>query len=178
MPISAIVDNPELIDAIRNRKHYYIGNIGDPKFDMWNLLQLVPDHPKNKIDVNGKQRGSFMMEDLEKRGSVPDNIKSVAKDLNSVFYKNDITIHLYASFNEYAVGNIHHDQTEVIYLQAYGEVAWQCFDDDELIFEQRFIPGDMIYVPRLMDHCAVPLGDPRIGISFSAEHGRPVEEYF
>ena len=49
--------------------------------------------------------------------------------------------------------------------------------DGELIFEQRFIPGDMIYVPRLMDHCAVPLGDPRIGISFSAEHGRGVEEY-
>ena len=175
MPIPAIVDNPELIDAIRNRKHNYIGNIGDPKFDVWNMLRLVPDHPKNKMEC--ENRGMLMMEDLEKRGSVPDNIKGIAKDLNSVFYKNDITIHLYASFNEHAVGGIHHDQTEVIYLQAYGEVDWQCFDDGELIFEQRFIPGDMIYVPRLMDHCAVPLGDPRIGISFSAEHGRGVEEY-
>ena len=161
----------KIVDAIRSGSYLYLGNMGDPKFNMYNMIKLIPHMPKPDVIFHDQQE-RFQMTGLEKQTRTPRTIKNVIKDLSTVFYKNNITLHVYASLSENSVGHIHADNMDVVYLQGYGDVDWTIWDNvngENMLYEKRLEPGDIIYVPKGVAHRSAPASYHRIGFSFGAE---------
>ena len=184
--MTLIKDNLDFREAISKRKHFFLGNIGDPKFSMYNMLKLVPDHRKADIQFD-EDRERFLLHSVHKRGKLPALVKEVINDLKHVFYKNLITLDIYSTFYEdRGRAAIHKDIVDVIYLQSVGEVDWSVWESDKpeghvidpdeatLLFDRRLTPGDMIYMPSMVAHRSMPVGHARLGLSFAAD-GAPVD---
>ena len=174
----------DFCEAISKRKHFFLGNIGDPKFSLYNMLKLVPDHNKKDIHFDN-ERERFMLAGVEKRNKLPALIKEVISDLKQVFWKNDVTLHMYSTFfNDLNRAAIHKDLADVIYLQVVGAVDWTVWESDtgygevidpteaKCVFSKRLEVGDIIYIPRMVAHCSSPVGAARMGFSFAAD-GEP-----
>ena len=174
--MSIIIDNEEMLSSIRAGQHHYIGNIGNPNFNVYHMMKLMLNHPKKDV-VFEDDNERFLLVNLEKRSMLPRVTKNVMSDLQKVFYKQPISLHIFASLSSASIGHTHKDPMEVIYLQAFGEVDWSVWDGDNMVYEKRFVPGDMIYMPRGVAHKSHPITYPRIGFSFGAEGASIPKKY-
>jgi len=63
----------------------------------------------------------------------------------------------------------HRDNSDVFFWQIIGSTSWKVFTQDG-IREHVLNAGEMIYVPRYMEHEVASLS-PRVGISFGLDYG-------
>tara|TARA_R110002153_G_scaffold77752_5_gene199445 strand:- start:911 stop:1486 length:576 start_codon:yes stop_codon:yes gene_type:complete len=189
MSIDISVNNKQWMQAIAEQKHLYLGNIGDPKFSLYQMIKLIPHHNKDDI-IFDEDRERFLLSNCHKRGRVPKNIIAIVKDLQKIFNQNKVTLDIYASFYEdLGRASIHKDLASVIYLQSVGEVDWSVWESDEpegvvidpdkstCLFDRRLVPGDMMYMPRHKAHRSMPVGHARLGLSFAADGGVDPSSY-
>ena len=63
----------------------------------------------------------------------------------------------------------HRDNSDVFFWQVIGSTNWKVYPDDG-VKEHVLTAGDIIYIPRYMDHEVTSLC-PRVGISFGLDYG-------
>lgn len=77
--------------------------------------------------------------------------------------------HVYTGLTRYSQGlGKHNDNADVCFWQVIGSSNWKVFAQDGMK-EHVLDVGDVIYVPRHMDHEVTSLG-PRVGISFGLDY--------
>lgn len=193
------------LDAARQRKHYYFGNLNDYDYD-WNLswdymMEYLDSHPElqkregkedKKLVTYEKNKKRFMLLAMEQRPSTPLMARNFINQMKETFHKNPITLH---SFMGLGRGNtsfeIHRDGMDVLYVQTIGETIFSIWKskeelpmeerivdekDAERIFIKRFKPGDAIWIPRQTFHYPEPVGS-RVGFSFGVEDEPDPSEY-
>lgn len=183
MSVDISLNNEGFREAISQRKHFYLGNIGDPKFSIYQMIKMIPAHDPKQI-IFDEERERFLMAECHRRGSLPKGIRQIIADLKEIFTLNRVTLDIYSSFyEELGRAAIHKDLADVIYLQSVGEVDWSVWESDDpeghiidpdeatCIFDKRFVPGDMIYMPRGVAHRSMPVGHSRLGLSFGCDGG-------
>lgn len=78
--------------------------------------------------------------------------------------------HVYTGLTKYSQGlGKHNDNADVFFWQIIGSSSWKV-STQAGIKEHALTVGDVIYVPRYMDHEVTSLG-PRVGISFGLDYG-------
>lgn len=86
-----------------------------------------------------------------------EKVKDVLKDLKCSI------AHLYFNISTKAeTFGKHKDTMDVYFWQCQGVTKWIIEDKDEVILN----PGDLIYIPRGINHNVIPLS-PRLGVSMS-----------
>jgi ribosomal protein L16 Arg81 hydroxylase len=98
--------------------------------------------------------------------------------LREIYKQKHITLIAFSGYGADSKSfKIHKDKMDVIYLQVYGEIIWSVWESDKTtpniqpeqgtcVFKQKFVPGDMIYIPAGTFHHVEHLDKPRIGFSF------------
>jgi hypothetical protein len=78
--------------------------------------------------------------------------------------------HVYTGLTKYSQGlGRHNDNADVFFWQIIGSSNWKVFTQAGMK-EHALNVGDVIYIPRYMDHEVTSLG-PRVGISFGLDYG-------
>ena len=106
------------------------------------------------------------------------NRKEIIEQLKIIYNQKNITLIAFSGYSADSKSfKIHKDKMDVIYLQVYGEIIWSVWESDKTtdniqpdqgtsVFKQKFVPGDMIYIPAGTFHHVEHLDKPRIGFSF------------
>jgi uncharacterized RmlC-like cupin family protein len=119
------------------------------KINFWQKLTMTLDN------INDKNF-SGIQEKVDRLTSLHNTIKPNTKCMG---YFGAVSI-----TNKEPTTGKHSDPIDVIYCQFIGSVTWNVFNDNG--FESFIInPGDIIYVPKLIEHEVVSL-TPRAAISF------------
>ena len=174
-----MIDSNIFLEHKKNKQWYYLGNVvSDIKFTLVDLIRLIRSHPNDKEVVFYDHKQSIELQQIQSRGSLPRFAKDVLNQLREIYKQKHITL---IAFSGYGVDsksfNIHKDKMDVIYLQVYGEIIWSVWESDKpiaeiqpeqgtCVFKQKFVCGDMIYIPAGTFHHVEHLDKPRIGFSF------------
>jgi ribosomal protein L16 Arg81 hydroxylase len=184
----SIFDHESFLESVRNRQHYYFGNvINTADFNLFKYIKLLDSHP-NEAKTWNNEKENISLTTLESRGSSPNFIKDIISELRDVFTINKISCHSFSGFTETSQSfKIHKDPMDVLYLQGVGSVVWSVWesivDEDNIlpeqgkcIFQETFTPGDLIWIPRRTYHHVKPL-EARVGFSFGVENNPDPSTY-
>jgi hypothetical protein len=174
-----MIFNDKFLKTVRNKQVAIGYTDSDWNYDMYDLIHYLSTHPEEfrLWEHDNKRLGLTKM---EFRQSTPDFAKKIIKDLKFTFYKNNISCHAYCGFTDHSKSfEIHKDKMDVLYLQVIGNTEWSIWESDlnemnitpdqgKCIFNEKFMPGKWIWVPRGTYHFVKPFG-PRIGFSFGVE---------
>lgn len=159
--------NPELFDAIANKKVYY-GKLDLPVelYPDWN--QLVPYFDQSFLNGNKRARNPHKIFVSVQRDDFP-IVKNVYTELGIGLNRAGFSCHCYAGFSPNAFASpIHADGMEVLFIMIQGSVPWKVFangKDKNSTFSRRLLQGDYVYVPKGIYHVALP-DSSRVGFSF------------
>ena len=177
-------------EAVRNRQYYRLNDYELPPesvFGWKEAIHLLDSHPEDKTELAPKLY-SYVLTALERRQSIPQFIKDIIKELESIFPNNRITAHFFGGFSvkTKSRAGIHRDIEDVLYLQVLGDIQWSMWEANkieyykdeskrklekeevDLLYTSLFKPGSMIWIPREEYHFAEPYGS-RLGVSFGIE---------
>lgn len=176
----------KFFQAVRKKRHYPFKNSdvtkGAEEFDWDSFMKLLDSHPEEALNLR-KDKLGFVLTKLEQRSSTPYFIKNIIDELKNTFPKNSITAHFFGGFtNKSKSFDIHRDKMDVLYLQVLGSIEWSVWDekkdpgidilksknDGTKRFSQRFVCGNMIWIPRGTFHLVEPYTS-RVGVSFGIE---------
>jgi len=168
------------VDICLNSLPFYL-NAEDPKFV--NHIELInhesgkkfdPIIPCNNYDWPGLTHDvSFIFERIKLGDSfIIINLSRYNKDINDICRSlEDLTgtpadAHLYGGLYAYSKSfGIHRDYPQNIIVQFDGSCIWKVWEEGVLVVDDILYPGDVIYVPSLYYHQAIPIGK-RLSISF------------
>ena len=154
----------DLQRAVQSRSHFFLAN-AEPDYIMnWQSALDVLDVNRDKINMIDTLGGvcteyrphPYLM-------SLVDTInETVGKD-------HDVTAHLYFSFTkDQKTNGKHRDTANVFFIGLIGNTQFKIYGEDGRYKSYRVGPGDLIYIPRGIDHDTTPMG-PRIGLSIGIE---------
>jgi len=162
--------------AIANRKALH-GNLNLPRgaFPDWN--ELVPYFDRSFLNGNKRARDPHKIFANVDTDDFP-IVRNIKVELGKVLNTMDISCHCYAGFSPNALASPpHKDGMEVFFVMIQGSMPWKIFEDGcdyndktqsmttKSTFSKRLIPGDFVYIPTGVYHCAVP-DSSRVGFSF------------
>jgi hypothetical protein len=163
-------DKDKFIQAVINREWCYLETI-DTEMPSWNDILFNIESVRHGKMWRKDPNLNFQMYDT--RDIEP--IEKIRKYFKDIFYKNDVSAHVYFGIsNERGNLGLHKDSMDVIYIQAINEAdisVWSGGEDDperECLFEKRFVPTEMIYLPMGTNHQIKPF-QPRASISIGIE---------
>ena len=111
----------------------------------------------NSVRNNKKIKFSYPGFFVSHEGHEIEKVKDVLKDLKCSI------AHLYFNISTKAeTFGKHKDTMDVYFWQCQGVTKWIIEDKDEVILN----PGDLIYIPKGINHNVIPLS-PRLGVSMS-----------
>lgn len=111
----------------------------------------------NSVRNNKQIKFSYPGFFVSHEGHEIEKVKDVLKDLKCSI------AHLYFNISTKAeTFGKHKDTMDVYFWQCQGVTKWIIEDKDEVILN----PGDLIYIPRGINHNVIPLS-PRLGVSMS-----------
>lgn len=176
-------NNESFLNDVRNKQYHYFGNIINVDYDWYRFVKLVSTHPNKSVKWMD-DRKLVDLTNAAARPSLPKFAHNILKDLATTFHKNGPSLVPFAGFtDDHESLQIHRDSMDVLYLQVLGEIRWSIWQPDEpvlapmhviqpaegeQIWEAKFSPGDLIWIPRGVWHHVTPLG-PRVGFSFGVE---------
>ena len=146
-------------------------------------IKLLDTHPTEHRTLSTTKL-KFALTRLEKRPSNPNFAKFVKKELERVFPKNMITVHMFGGLTaDHKSFDIHRDKMDVLYLQLFGAVNLSLWkpkggfipESDSIdeknanqFYKKIFTYGNMIWIPRGTWHYIEPLQS-SIRFSFGVE---------
>jgi ribosomal protein L16 Arg81 hydroxylase len=170
----------EDVDTCLNSLPFYL-NAEDPNF--FTYIELINHESGNKSDPiipcnNYEWPGlthdvSFIFERIKLGDTfIISNLSRFNKDINDICkFLEDSTgtpadAHLYGSLSTHSKSfGIHRDNPHNIIVQIDGSCIWKVWEEEVLVIDDILYPGDVIYVPSLYYHQAIPAGK-RLSISF------------
>jgi ribosomal protein L16 Arg81 hydroxylase len=174
-----MIDRNIFLEHKKNKQWYYLGNVvSDIEFTLVDLIRLIRSHPNDKQVNFNHENQSIELQQIQSRGSLPFFAKSILNQLREIYKQKNITLIAFSGYGADSKSfKIHKDKMDVIYLQVYGEIIWSVWESDKTtpniqpeqgtcVFKQKFVPGDMIYIPAGTFHHVEHLDKPRIGFSF------------
>lgn len=165
-----------LEEAIANKKAFY-GSLDLPQraFPLWD--DIVPYFDQSFLNGNTRARDPHKIFVNVKTNDFP-IVRQIKTELGKVLNKIDISCHCYAGFSPNAIASPpHKDPMEVFFVVIKGTIPWKIFEngcdyDDTTqsmtsrsTFSRRLVPGEFVYVPTGVYHCAIP-DCSRVGFSF------------
>ena len=174
-----MIDRNVFLEHKKNKQWYYLGNVvNDIEFTLVDFIRLIRSHPNDKeVNFNHKNQ-SIELRQIQSRGRLPRFAKDILNQLREIYKQKHITLIAFSGYSADSKSfKIHRDKMDVIYLQVYGEIIWSVWESDKTtddiqaeqgtcVFKQKFVPGDMIYIPAGKFHHVEHLDKPRIGFSF------------
>lgn len=166
--------NPEqrqkLIKSAKERKWCYIGKIDAPMPE-WNDIFFSIEELRPTKNWVKKPNLNFQL----LKTSKIDPAENIRKYINEIFHKNVVTCHIYFAIANEGSGSLklHRDSMDVIYIQGINRTVMNIRDgkyhDSEILFDQVFEPGDMIYIPAGTAHEIIAF-EPRASLSIGVEY--------
>ena len=146
-------------------KHYisksYCSIIDLPSWE--EVLQNV----QNDIEENRELRRLDNLGLIAKNGHLIDKVNALRMQIHKMRPEELVcTAHLFISLTKFSqTFGRHVDTTDVYYIQALGETAWEVEENNE---KHNYIlrAGDMLYIPKHLYHTPTPMS-PRVGISIA-----------
>jgi mannose-6-phosphate isomerase-like protein (cupin superfamily) len=155
----------DFLENYKNKKHYYFQATELPIVDWFsaihNLDEVARNYPEDILELGNL-------------GVVVHDIQSDKMFVNMEFahYLMDVeqcavSSHVYMSFTSQSKSfPPHSDDVDVYLYNALGSINFTVWDPDPITY--TLVPGDMVYVPKGMQHQSVPL-EPRVSISYGIE---------
>lgn len=165
-----------LTQAIVKRKALY-GKLNLPEgaFPSWD--QLVPYFDQSFLNGNKRAKDPHKIVVGVETNDFP-IVRLIKTELGKTLNKAGISCHCYAGFSPNAVASPpHKDRMEVFFVMIKGSMPWKIFEDgcdynnktqtmtSKSTFSKRLVPGDFVYIPTGVYHCAIP-DSSRVGFSF------------
>lgn len=174
------VKRSELREAYDNKEAIVMRNVfPEDMMPSWDKFFQTVEENVTYVDPLFKNGPNLFYLDkcgLAVNNLVPEEIWKPWVDLSHILHKEfpgarGVTSHLYFSINsESATFGRHNDTAQVFYVQLKGSVSWTIFSPTQGTIVATLEPGDLVYVPKHMDHCIKPWG-PRLGISIGLDYG-------
>ena len=162
------LEDENFLEARKNKQYYFFGRVlpNTPSWDdvLMNLEKSIEEKSQIKIGPYF----SLVTHNGHK------HIKLAAEFLDEI-KKFDVSLigsaHVYIGLTKFSESfGKHKDNADVFFWQIIGSTSWKVFTQTG-IKEHTLNVGDVIYVPRYMEHEVTSLC-PRVGISFGLDYGK------
>jgi len=131
-----------------DKNNFYLNHIHLIESKVRHLVKKIQSvHPKRYIST--AMMVATLKDSLEVNGY---------KEIQGLMFDNYTNVSPYAD-KAYHESNLHHDETDNLYLQCYGEVTWMIND-----VKYKLTPGDAIFVPARTKHIVYIDGAPRLAL--------------
>lgn len=165
-----------LLQAVAERKAF-AGRLDLPANGLPHWDDLVPYFDESFLNGNTRARDPHKIFCNVETNDFP-IVRNVKSELGKLLNRIDISCHCYAGFSPNAIASPpHKDQMEVFFVVIKGSVPWKIFENgcdyedktqtmtSRSTFSKRLTPGEFVYVPTGVYHCAIP-DCSRVGFSF------------
>jgi hypothetical protein len=165
-----------LLQAVAERKAF-AGRLDLPANALPRWDDLVPYFDKSFLNGNKRARDPHKIFCNVYSDDFP-IVRQVQAQLGKLVNKVGISCHCYAGFSPNAIASPpHKDPMEVFFVVIKGSVPWKIFENgcdyedktqtmtSKSTFSKRLLPGEFVYVPTGVYHCAIP-DCSRVGFSF------------
>jgi len=150
---------------IAEKKHFW-GSMLLNDFSWKELIYLLDTHPENLYDRN-HDKFRISLNSFHQRPSAPKFAKQIVAEMETIFYKNNITNIAFIGVGRNTQSYpLHRDGMDVFLLQVLGEVDITVASDKTCL-----TPGRYVYIPRGTEHHISPKQS-RCTFSFGVE-GNP-----
>lgn len=168
--------NEEFLDCVKNKKTLH-GKLTIPleQYPTWN--DLIPYFDMSATAGNGRAQDYRKIFIDVKVKDFP-LVRHIKTQLGVLLNRTGISCHCYAGLSDKARASPpHKDQMPVLFVTIAGSIPWKIFEngcdyDDKTksmtsrsTFSRRLVPGEFVYIPKGIMHCAVP-DCSRVGFSF------------
>ena len=158
------IHQEDLQRAVQSRSHFFLSNIESGYNVNWTSMLDLLD--ANRANINMLDTLGGVCTEYRPHPYLMALVDTVKK----MHAGQDITAHLYFSFTKDQMTNgKHRDTANVFFIGLIGNTQFKVYGEGRERYKSyRVGPGDLIYIPRGMDHDTKPMG-PRIGISIGIE---------
>lgn len=155
----------EFLNNHKNKKHYHWPATGLPIVDWFtavdNLDEVARTNPEDILELGNL--GVVVHDILSPKMEVNLEVAHQLMDIEQCA----VSSHVYMSFTSLSKSFPPHcDDVDVYLYNALGSIDFTVWDPDPITY--TLAPGEMVYVPKGMQHQSVPL-EPRVSISYGVE---------
>ena len=163
------LEDERFLEARKNKQYFFFGSIplATPGWDdvFGNLEKSIEEQSLVKIGPYFSLVTHNGDKHIKRAGEFLNEIRKLDTSLSG-------SAHVYIGLTKFSESfGKHKDNCDTFFWQAIGSTSWKVFAQTG-VKEHVLNAGDMIYVPRYMEHEVASLS-PRVGISFGLDYGSP-----